>query len=218
MNRGTDALSASRRRGGFSLAETLVVMAVLALCADLICNTMAFGVRCLEKRIRYSQAVVLLDTLCAAVRNDLEYAAKCYADGSIERLVRDYAAAKDYGVRTWYGVGQWSAENPDSYFDETVIQWRGIQDSDASPGQIIRKSALSDGQYFFDCVCPPENYADGLCADMEIAPGFVGDSGEGDNKIDRFVVTVTICDGPEVAAARDFGVRLVQPIPVIEEQ
>ena len=218
MNRGNDALSVSRRRGGFSLAETLVTMAVLALCADLICNTMAFGVRCLEKRIRYSQAVVLLDTLCAAVRNDLEYAAKCYADGSIERLVRDYAAAKDYGVRTWYGVGRWSAENPDSYFDETAIQWRGIRDSAAGPGQIIRKSALSDVQYFFDCVCPPENYAGELCADMEIAPEFVGDSGEENHKIDRFVVTVTIYDGPEIAARRqDFVVLLVQPIPLIEK-
>ena len=235
MNKGNDA-SALRRRRGVSDMEMLIAIAVLAVCAELIFGAAAFGLQYLQKRIRYSQAVILLDTLCAVVRNDLEYATKCYADGSIERVIRDYDPGKadepdgndapkpyaDYDAKTWYGVGQWRTGNPDSHFDETLIQWRGIGDSAARPGQIIRKSALSDGQYFFDCACPPESYesADGhrLYAAMKITPGFVA-AGE---KVDRFSVTLTLYDAPDetaqvVAQRRDFAVLLVQPIPVIEK-
>ncbi len=241
MKRENDA-SALRRKHGFSYMEMLIATAVLALCAGIICDTMAFSVKYLQKRTRYNQAVILLDTLCAVVRNDLEYATKYYADGSIMRFVRDYAPVKqdnetdapekaqkpyaDYDVRTWYGVGQWRTGNPDSYFDETLIQWRGIQDSAACPGQIIRKSEFfNDGQYFFDCVSPPESYADGdgagLYAALEIAPAFVT-TGEGVKKVDCFSVTVTLYDAPDktapiLAQRRDFVVRLIQPIPVIEK-
>ena len=223
MSEENDAPSVSRRRGGFSLAEMLVAIAVLALCADLIGSTIAFGVQYFQKRIQYSQAIILLDTLCAVVRNDLTYATKYYADGSIKRVVRDYAAQKDYAVKTWYGVGQWRADNPDSYFDESVIQWREIRDSAACPGQIIRKSALSGGQYFFDCVSPPEIYGEagknGLYAALDITPIFA----EGNaNRVDRFSFTVTLYDGPDktaqiVAQRPDFVVLLVQPIPVVEQ-
>lgn len=222
MNRENDAPSVPRRRGGFTLAEMLLAIAVLALFADLIGSTVTFGVQYFQRRMRYSQAVILLDTLCAVVRNDLTYATKYYADGSIERVVRDYAAQKDYAVRTWYGVGQWRIDNPDSYFDESVIQWRGIQDSAACPGQIIRKSALSGGQHFFDCVSPPESYdsagKSGLYAALEITPIFA----EGNaNRVDRFSFTVTLYDAPDetaqiVAQRLDFVVLLVQPIPFVE--
>ena len=223
MNGENDAPSVPRRRSGFTLAEMLLAMALLALLADLIGNTVAFGVQYFQRRVRYSQAVILLDTLCAVVRNDLTYATKRYADGSIERVVRDYAAQKDYAVKTWYGVGQWRTDNPDSYFDESVIQWRGIRDSAACPGQIIRKSALSGGQRFFDFLSSPESYADagknGLYAAMRVTAGRM----EGNaNKIDRFSFTVTLYDGPDetaqiVAQRLDFVVLLVQPIPFVEQ-
>ena len=223
MSGENDALSVSRRKGGFSLAEMLIAMAVLALCMGLISDAATFGVQYFQKRTRRSQAIILLDTLCAVVRNDLTYATKCYADGSIERVVRDYAAQKDYAVKTWYGVGQWRTDNPDSYFDESVIQWRGIQDSAACPGQIIRKSALSGGQYFFDFLSPPESYGDavknGLYATLDITPIFAKGHA---NRIDRFSFTVTLYDGPDetaqiVAQRLDFVVLLVQPIPFVEQ-
>lgn len=72
----------SRRTGGFSYAEMLLTTLIFALCAELICNAMVFGVRHVRERTKRAHAVVLLDTLRAAVRNDLEYAEAYYHDNS----------------------------------------------------------------------------------------------------------------------------------------
>lgn len=72
----------SRRTGGFSYAEALLATLIFALCAELVCSAMVFGVRHVRERTKRAHAVILLDTLRAAVRNDLEYAEEYYHDNS----------------------------------------------------------------------------------------------------------------------------------------
>lgn len=214
-----------RRKRGFSYAEMLLATLLLSLCAGFLWDTVALGVRQSQRRTHDGRAVMLLETLCAAVRNDLQYATKYYTDHSFERVVRDYAAKRDYAVRTWYGAGLWRG---DASGAESETQWREIHDSGDFCGQIIRKSALSGGQYFFDCPAPPESYADEgeLCAQMEILPistdGALTEilTGRDGTKIDRFAVTVRIYGGPDGGenplVSREIVVVPVQPLTLRE--
>lgn len=209
-----------RTKGGFSYAEMLLVMLILALCSGFIGDAMSFGLSHLRRRTQCAYAVILQDTLCAAVRNDLEYATEYHSGGhSFARTVRDYENNRDIYVRTWYGTGQWRTGNPESYYDENALQWREIHDETACYGQIIRKSALIDGA-FFDSLAPPESYSgygeaeSGLYAGMDMDL-FLTD--EDAQKIDRFIVTIRIYDGPDSGAdiltQRKFTVFPVQRVP-----
>lgn len=216
-----------KRRGkpshGVSYLEMLLVMLILALCTDFICNTMAFGFQHLRERAKRAYALILLDTLCAAVRNDLEYATNYDAAGdSFTRTVEGRF------VITRYGMGAWQADDPQSHYDADTIQWRGIawRDSSEEPfenpdrGQIIRKSKLINGD-FFDCAAPPECYSgygeakSGLCAGLDIE--YVASEGA-DREIQYFNVSIRIYDAPDtdanLLAQRVFSAFPVQPIPI----
>ena len=201
---------------GFSYAETLLAILILTLCSGFVCDAMGYGLRHLRERTRRAYAVVLLDNLCAAVRNDLQYATECASDRSFKCVVLDYETKKDYDAITWYGVGQWRADDPQSYFDADAIQWREIGGENVPHGQIIRKTKLVEGD-FFDCAAPPECYAgygavkSGLYAGLEIEREF---STKAANKIERFTVAVRIYDGPDgdarILAQREFAAIPVQ--------
>ena len=239
---------------GVSYLEMLLATLILALCSGFICDAMAFGFAHLREREKGDSAVILLDALCSAVRNDLEYATEYHSDNSFARTVRvaqsvrndlEYATEYDSGsyaftrtledrenqqplsVLTWYGTGQWRADDPQSYEDAATIQWRGIPWRDSrnakasenrDRGQIIRKIKLINGDYF-DCVAPPECYSgygevkNGLYAGLDIEYVVSEDAA---NEIERFTVTIWIYDAPDTGAnllaQRKFAVIPVQPI------
>ena len=197
---------------GVSYLEMLFATLILALCSGFICDAMAFGFAHLREREKGNSAAILLDLLCAAVRNDLEYATEWRSDNSFARTVPDGESGQALSVITWYGTGRWLADNEESCYDAEAIQWREIHDESARPGELIRKSKLSDG-YYFDCVAPPECYSgyggmeSGLYAKMELLPPDTEAQGLG-----MFTVTILIYDGADILAQRTFAVIPVQPI------
>ena len=198
----------------------MLAILILSLCVGFISDAMGFGVKHLRERTKRAYAVVLLDILCAAVRNDLGYAVNYdAADHSFTRIVRDYEGKRDVEAVTWYGTGLWRADSPESYYDADAIQWREIHAADARPGQLIRKSELSGGGFFFDCVAPPETYSGygevrtGLSAGVEVLPPDPSARG-----VDFFTVSVRIYDADGgVLAQRKFIVIPVCPIAVRRE-
>lgn len=179
--------------GGFSYLEMVVVTLILALCAGMIVDTLSLGAKHLREQTKQSQAIMLLDTLSAVVRNDLFFARACHADGSFERLIQ-----RGVYVRTWYGVGTWEGDW------QAVHDWTEV--GEARKGQIIRKSLLGSQEYY-DLTTAPESYAGNtLCAAIRIVPN-------GTREIMSFDVAIEIYDDAKPLAKKEFTVRPIQALP-----
>ena len=90
---------------GFSYLEMLIVVFILSLCTGVLSDTMALGVKHLQERTKYSQALILYDTLSAVVQNDLTYVTG-YKEGCFISTAKDIR-----GLWTQYGTGTWDANN-----------------------------------------------------------------------------------------------------------
>lgn len=90
---------------GFSYLEMLIVAFILSLCTGVLSDTMALGVKHLQERTKYSQALILYDTLSAVVQNDLTYVTG-YKKGCFISTAKDIR-----GFWTQYGTGTWDANN-----------------------------------------------------------------------------------------------------------
>lgn len=179
--------------GGFSYLETVVVTLILALCAGVIVDTLSLGAKHLREQTKESQAIILLDTLSAVVRNDLFFAKACHADDSFERLIR-----RGVYMRTWYGVGTWEGNW------QAVNDWTPARES--KKGQIIRKSLIG-AQEYYDLTTAPESYAGNtLSAAIRIVPN-------GRREVMSFDVRVEIYDDAKLLAKKEFTVRPIQAVP-----
>ena len=174
---------------GFSYLEMLMVVFILSLCTGVITDTLALGVKHLQKLTKQTQAVILYDTLSAVVQNDLTYV-KGYKEGCFISDAKDIR-----GLWTQYGTGTWDAnnmlekdnanllaavtpDNPDTYWraynvkssnnddddddDDDKIVWKNWNDPTAKAGQIIRRSAIPDNgsvSFFYSPLTSSQDYS-----------------------------------------------------------
>ena len=149
--------------GGFSYREMLMVVFILSLCTGVISDTLALGVRHLQERTKQSQAIILLDTLFASVRNDLTYATRRYDDGAFDHIV--HMKNGNFSVKTQYGVvDEWPKDKSDSY--QNPPEWTpapSTTDENPPKGQIIRENttmlSASSTVAYYEPVTSVENYS-----------------------------------------------------------
>ena len=208
--------------GGFSYLEMLMVVFILSLCTGVITDTLALGVRHLQKLTKQSQATILLDTLSAVVRNDLTYATDY--DSSENSFI---STAKDIKqLVTQYGTGEWDANKALQDTATNEMHWEA---SNANvPGQIIRRSQFSNGgsdSYYYSALTSSQDYSgksDGgitsknsnssLYATIRIADEHSTHS-DGKAYVDKFKVAITIYDNTaNVLAQKQADRNTVTPI------
>ena len=149
--------------GGFSYLEMLMVVFILSLCTGVISDTLALGVKHLQERTKQTQAIILLDTLFASVRNDLIYATPPpNADKSFDHAVRDNIQNFTYSVTTLYGVAdEWPKDRSDNY-QNPPPGWEpvtSITNESPKKGQIIRENTLPSAVTYYEPVTSVENYS-----------------------------------------------------------
>ena len=206
--------------GGFSYLEMLIVVFILSLCTGVITDTLALGVKHLQKLTKQTQAVILLDTLSAVVRNDLTYATDYYhSDQSFRSTNKDINT-----LRTQYGTGEWDANealediDTDSISSEeeaiqaesSVMNWEPFTAN--VPGQIIRRSLFPNSgppsSYYYSALTSSQDYsgkASGGITSQKPLYATVGIEEEVPHShhdtvdcVDKFKVSITIYNEPEM--------------------
>lgn len=150
--------------GGFSYLEMLMVVFILSLCTGVISDTLALGVRHLQERTKYSQAIMLYDTLSAVVQNDLTYATG-YAskDSNGQKQWYFKSNAKDIENLKWvqYGTGNWDANQMvQAISAPNVMDWQ-YSTSSGQRAQIIRKGKTygTDPFYYYTPLTSSQDYS-----------------------------------------------------------
>ncbi|MBR3570483.1 MAG: hypothetical protein IKN96_06760 [Oscillibacter sp.] len=181
----------SRRTGGFSYAEALLATLIFALCAELVCSAMVFGVRHVRERTKRAHAVILLDTLRAAVRNDLEYAKAYYHDNSFVCEVRG-------------SLGRVRYDTEDGRLVRKIRTDEGVE----IPDPVVAPESYSGyGEIGGELR---------VALEIELEPKPVKDK----DKVKFFRVFITLCDGLEgenILTQTNFVVIPVTPIPYKDE-
>lgn len=195
-------------RRGFSYLEMTLAALILALCMGVITDTLTLGVQHLRARTEQSQAVVLLDTLFASVRNDLTYATKYYAaTGRFEYTVRDNAQNVTYSLLTRYGVGEWPENDPDNYMNPPG--WtpaESVETANPAKGVVIRENAIATVKYYEPLVSV-RNYSDALSASVRMRY---------DDVHGEFYVVVQVFNEKNVRLSeRNQWIRPIEPIAYV---
>lgn len=207
-----------RRQTGLSFLELMITTFILALCTGIISDTMALGAKHLKEQTKQSQAIILLNTLCAVVQNDLTYATSY--DKNTKVFITTVEDTKAF--ETQYGIGKWDSSKALRPVGDEQMVWNPA--SADKKGEIIRRGTVPvpDGSgepqyYYYTALTPSQDYSNKSMSHVTGSSNNPNDDLQASINIEtkekQFKVHIKIYDGAgkELASTEEGGM-LVTPL------